>query len=270
MVNKLQGPLIKYTSGAFPTHSVTEKLETNFVGLDKLALRFILHKEGWMTSEGRPTNKAATDGLVFVLEKKALWDLKTLSDKLSELGNKFDRAPVNQEIKTPADGEPRWANLGTIATYFSVSANEVGKWLDSLELRGEDKMATDLATEQGLATVVEMSTGQGKNKTRKINHWNLHAVMQLLVDNGHYLNFDYEASLKGKGRNSDVKVETLEDRARIFAKDFTLKFKDKTKRKELPSLVRKTPKQIQARAEELMKRPGFITKDVYLKYLDRE
>lgn len=269
MVKKLDGPLVKYTSGAFPSHSETVKLASNFKGLDSNALKFILFKEGWMTDQGKATKKSAEDGLVDALAGKPLWNLAILEEKLKSLGNSFERNPVNQELKLSDDGQPRWVNLGTIASYFSVSANEVGKWLDKLGLRGDDKMATDEAMERGLATIVEMSTGQGKNQTRKINHWNLHSVQELLLQDGHYLDFDYEASLKGKGRNSDVKVETLDDRAKAFAKMFTTLFKDKTRRRELPELVRKTPKFVLVKADELMKRPGFTSKDLYKKYLDR-
>lgn len=270
MVNKLVGPLQKYTLGAFPSHSATSTLHENFQGLDANALRFILFKQGWVTDKGAPTKKSATDGLVEAIEGKVFWNLKETEARLNGLGNAFERKAVNQEIKLSDDGAPRWANLGTIASYFSVSANEIGKWLDKLELRDDKNMATNEAMERGLATIVEMSTGQGKNQTRKINHWNLHAVQQLLLDDGHYLNFDYEASLKGKGRNSDVKVETIDDRARAFAKEFTAVFKDKTRRKELPELIRKAPKPVLVKVDQLIGRPGFTAQGLYLKYLDRD
>lgn len=269
-MQKLAGPLVKYTSGAFPTHSSTASLASNFKGLDPNALRFILFKEGWMTDKGAPTKKSAADGLVDSLDGKALWNLKELEARINGLGNGFERAAVNQELKIPTTGEPLWVNLGTIASYFSVSANEVGKWLDKLELRDDERMATNEAMERGLATIVEMSSGAGKNQTRKINHWNLHLVQQLLLEDGHYLNFDYEASLKGRGRNSDVKVETVDDRAKVFAKEFTTVFKDKNRRRELPELISKTPKIILKKADELIGRPGFTSQGLYLKHLDRK
>jgi hypothetical protein len=269
-MQKLAGPLVKYTSGAFPSHSSSITLASNFKGLDANALRFILFKEGWVTDKGGPTKKAATDGLVDALDGKALWNLKEVEVRLASLGNSFERAAVNQELKIPASNEPLWVNLGTIASYFSVSANEVGKWLDKLGLRDEEKMATTDAMERGLATIVEMSSGAGKNQTRKINHWNLQDVQKLLLEDGHYLNFDYEASLKGKGRNSDVKVETVDDRAKAFAREFTTVFKDKSRRRELPELIRKTPKIILKKADELIGRPGFTADGLYLKHLDRK
>lgn len=222
-----------------------------------------------MTDKGSPTKKSASDGLVDALDGKALWNLAELSARLTSLGNSFERKAVNQELKLDASNEPKWVNLGTIASYFSVSANEIGKWLDKLQLRGDDKMATNEAMERGLASIVEMSTGQGKNQTRKINHWNLQAVQQLLLEAGHYLNFDYEASLKGRGRNSDVKVATVEERAREFAKEFATIFKDKSRRRELPTLISKTPRPVLLRADELIGRPGFTAQGLYAKHLDR-
>lgn len=269
-MQKLTGPVIKYTSGAFPSHAPTLTLAANFEGLDPNALRFILSKEGWMTANGAPTKKSAADGLVDIVESKPFWNLVELEARLASLGNSFVRKAVNQEIKLSEGSEPKWVNLGTIASYFSVTANEVGKWLDKLELRDDEKMATGEATERGLATIVEMSTGQGKNQTRKINHWNLHEIQQLLLNDGHYLNFDYEESLKGRGRNSDVKVETVDDRAKTFAREFTTIFKDKTRRRELPELIRKTPRIVMEKADVLIGRPGFTAKGLYLKHLDRK
>jgi hypothetical protein len=269
-MQKLAGPLAKYTSGAFPSHSATASLASNFKGLDPNALRFILFKEGLVTEKGGPTKKSAAEDLVDALDGKALWNLKALEERLTALGNTFERAAVNQELKLASGSEPVWVNLGTIASYFSVTANEVGKWLDKLELRDDEKMATNEAMERGLATIVEMSSGAGKNQTRKINHWNLHEVQKLLLEDGHYLNFDYEASLKGKGRNSDVKVETVDDRAKAFAREFTTIFKDKARRRELPGLISRTPKIILKKADELIGRPGFTAEGLYLKHLDRK
>jgi len=268
-MQNLDGPLKKYTSGAFPTHSSNNELPNNFDGLAPEALRYMLQKEGWISEAGKPTKRAAELGLVDRLENSALWNLKNLEEKLNSLGNRMERKAVNQELKAPESSEPSWANLGTIGTYFSVSANEVGKWLDQLELRDDEGMATNEAMEKGLATTFEMSTGEGKNKTRKITHWNLHLVQKILVENGHYLNFDYEKSLKGSGRNSDVKVETLDDRAKVFAKEFVRIFKDKQLRKTLPALVDKTAKPIQKKAEELIGKPNFITSGAYKNHFDR-
>lgn len=268
-MQNLDGPLKKYTSGAFPSHSLTQELASNFKGLAPEALRYMLQKEGWMGETGKPTKKAAETGLVDRCGNSALWNLQLLEKQLHALGNRVERQAVNQELKEPEGSEPQWANLGTIGTHFSVSGTIIGRWLDELGLRTDDGMATDEAMEKGLATTFEMKTGEGKNKTRKITHWNLYLTQKLLMENGHPLNFDYEKSLKGAGRNSDVKVETIEDRARAFAKEFVRIFKDKQERRILPTLVDKTAKPIQKKAEELIGKPGFITTGAYKRYLDR-
>lgn len=269
-MQKLTGSAARYTSGAYPSHSAHSKLASNFEHMDANALRFILRKRGWVTDTGSPTKKAAADGVIDALGGQPLWNLKELERILTENGDRLTRKPVNQDLPEPESAEPSWVNLGTVGSYFSVSASIVGKWLDQLELRDADKMGSKDAADQGLCTTVEMSTGQGKNQTRKITHWNLYAVQKLLMEAGHLLDFDYESTLKGRGRNSDVEVDTVESRAKAFAKEFTTIFKDKAKRRELPELVRRTPKPIQRKAEELIGRLGFITEGVYLKHLDRK
>lgn len=264
----LAPPLKRHTSGAYPTYSLTSTLHSNFRGLQPEALRFMLQSSGHMSAEGRPTKKAASDGLVDACENKALWNLDKLHKLLAEAGNRLERAPVNQVFKGSGSFEPQWVNLGTLGTYFSVSSTILGRWLDELGLREDDGMATKDSLDRGLATVVEMSAG-GKNKTRKITQWNLEPTIEILMEAGKLLDFNYEASLKGKGRNSDVQVETVESRAREFAKTFSTLFRHPTERRSLPELVKKVPKPIQKKAEELLKRPGFITENQYLKFLDR-
>lgn len=254
--------------GAFPSHSLTSTLSENFQNLDKNALVWILNNAGYMTKEGKPTKKSATEGLVDSCESKALWNLELLNLKLTELGNSYERKAVNQNVSRNSSGEPQWVNLGTVGSYFSVSATAVGKWLDELDLRDDEGMANAESLDKGLANTVEMNAG--KNKTRKITQWNLELIQELLMEAGHYLDFDYEKSLKGSGRNSDVRVESVEDRVKEFAREFTKMFKDTSVRRNLPQLVRRTPKPIQKKAEELMKKPGFITEGKYLRYLDRE
>jgi len=266
-MKKLEGPAKRYITGAFPSHSSFETLGEHF-GLELNALRFVLQKEGWLSMADKPTKRAANDDLVDVVDGEFLWKVDLLLDNLNRLGNSFSRHAVNQNLPE-SSGEPQWANLGTIGTYFSVSAKKVGDWLDELDLRDEG-MANDSAMEQGLATVVEMNTGQGKNQTRKINYWNLHATIELLMSAGHYLDFDYAKTLKGSGHNSDVRVETIDDRAKVFAKEFSALFKDKVRRRELPEIVRRTASPILKKAELLLGRPGFITSGEYTRYLDRE
>lgn len=269
-MEKLEGPSKRYTTGAFPTHSNVKTLASNFANVHEVALAFIMQKEGWLSESGKPTKRAANEGLLDAVDGEFLWKLSPLLKKLNGLGNTFERQAVNQDLPEPPIGEPQWANLGTIGTYFSVSAKKIGDWLDALKLR-HDGMASNIAIQDGLAVVVEMGTGGGPNSSRRINHWNLHAILNILKENGHNLDFDYAKTLKGSGHNSDVKVETVDDRAKAFAKEFSALFKDKTRRRdELPRLVDKTGKPIQKKAEILLGRPDFISTGLYKKYLDRE
>lgn len=266
-MEKLPPPLKKYLSGKLPTHSSTVSLSENFRNLDENVLFFVFNKAGYLNDDRKPTKQAVSDGLIDTCERKALWNLEAVDKKLNEMGVHVERQVVNQDMDDTDDGIPKWVNLGTISTYFSVSANTVGKWLDELNLR-EGTMANDSAMEQGLAMVTEMNAG-GK-KTRKITMWNLVLTRELLVDNGHELDFDYDRVLKGRGKNSDVQVVTLDDRAKEFAKNFVETFKDPVKRYECDKMVRSQPQVLLKKAEEILKKPGFLTQEKYKKYLNKK
>lgn len=261
-MKKLEPPVKRYLSGKLPSHSGTKNLSENFKNLHKDALQFILQKAEFLSAEGKPTKKAAEEGLVDVCERKALWNLENLSEFLKNEGNIVERKFVNQELPNLGE-EPAWGNLSTLGTYFSVSASQVGKWLDALGLRDENGMGNQLSVDSGLARVVEMNAG-GK-KTRKIAQWNLQQALFRLTDAGHPLDFDYSETLKGKGRNSDVQVRNIDDVAKEFAREFVKLYKNRDTRPQTRELVRKTSKTIQKRAEELLKKPGFITNEEYLK-----
>lgn len=266
-MEKLTPPIKKYLTGKRPTHSSTTDLSKNFKNLDPNALLFIFNKEGYLTEEYKPTKKAVEDGLIDTCDKKVLWNLDNVEAKIKDSGMNVERQSVNQEIRDTGNGEPKFVGLGVIATYFNVTANTIGKWLDALELRDDEKMGTTDAMDKGLATVVEMNADSAGKKTRKIAMWDLYLTQQVLLEAGHELDFDYEKSLKGKGKNSDVTVSTVDDRALEFAKEFSSIFKDTSRRKELPALVKKQPKIILKKAEELLKKPGFITEGIYVKYI---
>lgn len=264
-MERLSPPVKKYLTGKLPTHSSTQDLYKNFKNVDENALLFVFMKNGFFDSERKPTRKAVQEGLIDSCDGKALWNLDNVQKKLMELRFSSERQVVNQEINDDSLGEPRWVNLGTIATYFNVTSNTIGKWLDSLGFRGDDKHANDKAFSYGLAKISEMNAG-GK-KTRKITMWNLIPVQKVLVEAGHELDFDYSKTLEGKGKNSNVEVTTIDDRAKQFAKDFSYYFKKSETRKECVRLVQKTPKPILLRAEKILKKPGFILNNEYKKYI---
>lgn len=261
----LEPPLKRYTSGKLPTHSGTQNIAENFKSLHQNVVIFVFSKAGYMDEQGKPLKLAVTDGLIDSCEKKVLWNLEKVEMKLAELGVPDTRIFVNQEINEPDDGEPRWVNLGTIGTYFNVTANTIGKWLDNLELRDDDGMGNQDAMDQGLVTISEMNAG-GK-KTRKISMWNLHPVQRALMEAGHPLDFDYEKFLKGSGKNSNVEVTTIDDRAKQFAKDFMKTFKDPETRHNCEKMVKSQAHPILKRAETLLKKDGFFTNAIYKKYI---
>lgn len=266
-MEKLQPPVKRYLTGKRPSHSATTELAKNFKNLDPNALLFIFNKAGYLTEDYKPTKKAVEDGLIDSCEKKVLWKLEAVEEKLRESGMNVERKSVNQEIKDNTDGKPKFVGLGVIATYFNVTANTIGKWLDDLELRDDEKMGSQDAMDRGLATIVEMNADSAGKKTRKIAMWDLILTQEVLLEAGHELDFDYEKTLKGKGKNSDVTVTTIDDRAREFAKDFSRLFKNPDTRKECPALVKKQPKIVLEKAETLLNKPGFLTSGTYLKYV---
>lgn len=268
-MQQLTAPVNRHITGKLPTHSKSGTLASNFKSLDQNALKFILVKAGYLNEDGKPTKAAANAGLLDRCEKTFLWNLDVLEKTLFKLGNPVRRQYANQTLPPMATSEPVWVNLGTLGTHFNVSAKVVGKWIEDLHLKGKDGMATEETLSRGLATVTEMAAGPQGKKTRKINQWNLRPMQELLMKAGHPLDFDYEKSLKGTGKNSDVQVTTIDARAKEFAKEFLEAFNNPETRSQTQHLVRKTPKLIQTKAEALLKRPGFITTGEYLKHLKK-
>lgn len=272
---ELEPPTKRHLSGRRPTHSSTASLASNFSGLHQRALVYILVQQGYMrqavSKDGtstayKPTRKALDDGLIDTCSKTLLWNLQAVQDALTDAGMHVERASVNQDIKAPATGEPQWVNLGTLATYFNTTANQIGKWLDELGYREPSKLPSQKAIDESLSNTVEMNAG-GK-KTRKVALWNLYLTQKKLLEAGHELDFDYNKTLKGTGRNSDVTVsEDMNARVRRFVQEFTEAFKDPDHRYRCIRMVKNTPKQVLKKAEQLMNRPGFLTQEQYKEYI---
>lgn len=263
-MQSLEQPVQRHISGKLPTHSEITALHTHWQDLDKMACRWVLHQQGYVDERGKPQRKAVDDGLIDRCGRTALWNLAIVQEVFEQHGMQLERAYANQEPPINTTGAPVWANLGTIATYFGVSANAIGKWLHELEYRNDDGTPTKDSFDTMLVNTVQMNAG-GK-KTRDVYHWDLHRIIDILMEAGHPLNRDYEQNLKGRGKNSDVVVETLEDRVKDFTKTFVKLYKDPETRAEAKALARKTPRGILQRAEQLMQRPGFLTTQEYLKY----
>lgn len=262
---KLETPVRRYTTGKLPTHSSTATLHTHFKQLPKDVLKTALQAKGYLNESGKPTKKAITDELLDVCDKSVVWRLSRVGKLLEAAGMKVTRQYGNQEIEPPTSSEPVWVNLTTISTFFNATPGTVGKWLDALGLREDDGLPTKDAQDRGLGTVSEMSAG--KKKTRQIAMWESYLVRVMLRDNGHPLDFDYAKSLEAKGKNSAVKVETMDSRALDFAKEFAALYKTRSK-SSCSILVKKTPKPILKRAEVILKKPsGWLENGSYLEKL---
>ena len=270
-MTRLEPPVKRYLTGKHPSHSSSQSLHLNFNDMDATALRFILNKYGCMSAEGKPTKKAVEAGLIDICEKNAIWNIDNVMELLKKAGYPVTRKAVNQNKPEKKFDEPEYVNLGTIGMYFSVSANKVGQWLDALGLRDEKtKLGTEHAQRSGLCQISEMSAGPGQgNKKRKITVWDLHLIIDLLMEHGHELDYSYEQTMKGKGKNSDVNVVTIESRTKEFIAEFTRRFKSDNPqiKKTTIKYVLATPKPILIKAEEMMGRQGFFTKNEYQKYL---
>lgn len=258
----LEEPIKKYLTGKLPSHSSTNDLHKNFKGLTRPILFQILIDKGYLQSNFKPTRKALDDELLNKCGSNVIWSLDKVQFFLESGGLNIERCFVNQELPVRQENVT-WANLGTIGTYFNVTGPQIGKWLTSIGWRDETGEPVKQIIDDGIVQAVEMNAG-GK-KTRKIFQWDLHSVIEKLVEQGHPLDFDYEKNLIGKGKNGNVVVETVETRAKEFIKTFVPLYKNPETREESFSLVKKTPRGIQLKSEELLGKPGFFTEKLYIK-----
>lgn len=257
---KLQPPVSQYLSGKLPTHSSTVNLESNYQGLPPGFLNTILAQHG-LLENGKPTRKAIQQEYLDICHTSAIWNLNTIDNLLKQGGLKPVRAYVNQNLPE-IKATPMFGSLTTISTYFNVSEVQIGKWLDSLGLR-ENKEPTKESIKSGLAQVIIMP-GK-KNKGRSYTQWEVPRTVKLLHDAGHPLDFDYNKSLQGKGKNSSVNVSMVDNRVKEFLETFIPLFNARDI--QAKSLVMKTPTGILTRAEEKINKPGFFTNKTYLKNL---
>lgn len=260
----LEPPIIQYLEGRRPSHSGTLRLHENFEGMDATALRFVLQKAGYLDADGRVTQKAADENMVDRCERKLLWNLDKVQEVLTSMKLHAARKSVNQELNLASSAEPKWVNQGTIATFFNVSANKVGKWLTDEGMKKGDTMTPE-AFDSGIGVVTTMNAGG--NKTRNILMWDLHRTIEFLLERGYELDRRSMEALKGKGKNSDVTLDTMDARAEAFVKEFMVMFRNPKERRECIRLVGKTSKGILMRAEKLMNKPGFFAKEEYRKLI---
>lgn len=259
-MKKLSPPYRKYILGARPTHAVTDNIHEAFEGITLELMHSLLKSKGYLSENKKPTKKAVNDGLIDACEGKALWNLEAVSLFLKSGGMNPKRANSNQSFEISYEGD-KFVTLTVLSSYFNNTPAEVGRWLTKLGYRGKDGLPSKEWVKKGLAQIGETKI-MGK-QTKKVSLWELKQTMDILISNGYILDFDYEKSLKGRGRNSDVKVDSIDSRVDQFLREFVPLYNGKdslgTRR-----LVSKTPKAILLRAEKkLSQKEGFLTMGLY-------
>lgn len=261
----IESPARRYITGKLPSHAELKTLHEQFSEMPAVVVEQVLKGKGYLSETGAPTKRALAAKVLDVCDKRFLWRIEAVEETLRSAGLTPKRVYGNQKIDPPTSSDPTWVNLTTLATYFNVTAPAVGRWLDELELREDDGLPTKDAQDRGLGYVSEMAAG--KKKTRKIAMWESYQTRLMLRDAGHPLDFDYMKSLEAKGKNSAIKVETLDSRTEDFTRGFVAAFKTGSK-EQTKAHVGKTPRAILGRAEKLLKKPeGWISNGKYLERL---
>lgn len=294
---KLPPPLDAHLRGTPPTHGSLASLGRHLARPQEEVTAF-LRQEEYLTTEGKITRRALVDGLVDTCEGKPLWRVARVrsfleAHKPSE-GGKTSVRPSATAAKRgttpPVRTEPAWVDLDTVGTYFAVGKVQVGRWLDQLGMRaapevernerGEvdmlamanqakekqakgflSKEPTERALQAGVARKLPL-VGKG-GKEFEVTQWNLDLTKALLVRAGHELDTEHTWALKGKGRNSNVKVGGVEARARELYSQWAKLYKDPRERWRIPSLFRGQPTALLELVEAEMKMPGYLTSGRY-------
>lgn len=254
---KLTPPINRYISGKSPSHSRSGNLGEHFEGLDVGLVTQLLVALGAL-SGGKPTKRAVQSGLIDVCGTEILWNLSKLELALNSAGMKTTRKFANQRLP---EIEDLHVSLSSIAAYFDESPSTVGKWLKDLGFREPNGAPIKKLLKSGKAIKVEFKDG---NKKREYFKWSLLWTLSVLQEAGHPFDFDFEKSLKGKGKNSDVEINTLDGRAKELAKEFVALYNNKATRNEAKRLIERQPPILVSKVEEILGRPGWISSGKYL------
>lgn len=203
----------------------------------------------------------------------------------------FQRRKNERELAAN-NGEPRWVDLDVIATYFGVSKVKIGSWLDALGMREypvmernssgdfdlldvarkaqqeqavgrSGKKPTEKALESGLAKILVVTNR--KDQEIELTKWNLDLTKEVLVRAGHSLDTNRSGALKGKGKNSNVAVNGIDQRAKELYIKWARLYADPKTQWQCKKLFAGQPKPILEAVEKLMKMPGYLTEGRYLK-----
>ena len=142
---RIEPPVKRHLLGAYPTHSTSPNLHRNFYSITPEMLEIVLLRFGLTKAEGviSPNRKAIEEGYADTCEKYVVWNLSKVESLLNSSGIKATRIPVNQDFTPPADPDKAFANFTTIGTYFNVSGNIVGRWVEALGYREANGLPTD-------------------------------------------------------------------------------------------------------------------------------
>lgn len=296
---KLPPPIEQYTKGDKPSHTIRPRLHEHINFLKEDETTATLTKAGYLTDDGKVSKQAQVDGLVDTCDGKVLWNLKKTKKALLTLTAK-KTAPAKSAPKpiniggtipppSPQQQQTVWTDLESIGTYFGVGKVKIGKWVDELGLRAfpkkernesgdfdmmdfaadakekaslgfNTKKPTEKALELGYAQVTMVEKG---NKTFEIVKWNKDKVKAALVKAGHELDLEKKMIHKGKGKNGDVQVESMDDRAQKLYSEWKKLYNNPKTRAESWKLFDKTAKPILMRVEQLMGRPRFLIDKKY-------
>lgn len=290
---KLDPPAKQYLTGSNPSHSSLANLANHAKAWNDEEILDLLTKSGYLEA-GKVTKLALHRGVADICEGKVLWNLLETKRALITAAKVQDQKKSAEALarNKRVSSEPAWVDLGTIGTYFGVGNVVIGRWLDALGFREKPRLAvnesgahdlldiarqaqekqasgfigkqpTERALETGLAR--KLTVTNRKKQEIEITQWNLDLCKAVLVRAGHELDTERKSLLKGKGKNSDVKVVTADDRAReLYLKWKKLHNAPSTRAKSW-SVFASQPTVILVRVEAMMNRPGFLTEKRYLK-----
>lgn len=286
---QLPPPLADHIGGDRPTHTSLAGLSER-LGTPPEKLADVLTKLGYLSPARKATSLAVSHGLVDTCEGKLLWRIMKARE-LINLPSQKSTTPGSRQTSASVRTEPALVDLDTIGTYFGVSKIQVGKWLDALGLRAMPtletkpdgthdmldvarqeqqrqsagfiaKEPTEKALESGVAKIITV-TGK-KDKTFDITKWNLDLTKAILVKAGHQLDTEHKWALKGKGKNSNVKVNGMDKRAQELYVRWARLYNDPKTRWQCAKLFRGQPAALLELVEQKMAMPGYLTEGKYL------
>lgn len=292
---KLSPPVSQYISGSNPSHCSLSNLYKHITSRSDSSLRQWLKDNGYISESDKTTRKALEDGLVDSCDGKVLWNIFKVKQFIKREMNKAialeEKKSSTAKSSVPDLGEA-WVDLEIVGSWFGVSKIVAGRWLDELGLRalpqieknesGDydmldmsnqakqkqsqgfiSKLPTEKALQRGLARKL---TVMKKDKEIEIYQWNLELCKAVLVKAGHQLDSQHKMALKGKGKNSNVKVSGIDKRAQELYVEWAKLYKDPKNKWKIKSLFRGQPAILLEKVEnDFMKMPGYLTSEKYLK-----